>query len=99
MKPDDERFDALVSRGFDAGNFANAYETQDYDAAIGNRRVSRDKGPFGLAFILGFFGSYELHEMGAHRETYLEAYRSDAGKRALALGYIDARDESEETDE
>lgn len=51
------------SRGFDAGNYGNAYESQDfaswYDANdIGNKPPYYIEGA-----ILGFFSSYELEEI------------------------------------
>lgn len=82
-------YDYALSLGFDAGNYAAAYETTDYDTALA--RLSRDRTEaYIAAFTLGFFSSAYLNEMGQHRETYLEAYRSEYGQRCMQLGYIDA---------
>jgi hypothetical protein len=102
MSEEHERLGEVVSRGFDRGNFANAYETQDYETAlesldmpraIGGSRLPRAlQDAYRAAFTLGFFGSYELHEMGSDVEAYREAYFSEGGKACLAAGYTDARD-------
>lgn len=81
--------DEQLSRGFDAGNYAYAYETTDYDWAIARRSMNRS-AEYIAAFTLGFFSSFEPHEMGEHQETWREALASKAGQRCLELGYIDA---------
>ena len=88
--------DDQLSRGFDAGNYAAAYETTDYSEAIAKLSPNRS-AEYVAAFTLGFFSTYELHEMGEHQDDYLEAYHSDAGKRVVELGYIDAIEDSEES--
>ncbi len=55
--------DVAFSQGFDAGNYASAYESEDfatwYDANdIGNEHPAYIEGA-----ILGFFSSYELDEI------------------------------------
>lgn len=102
----DERLGEIVSRGFDAGNFANAYETENYSKALrglklpravdGSRLPRELEDAYRAAFTLGFFGTYELHEMGSHVEAYREAYFSEGGKACLAAGYTDACDFFEE---
>lgn len=79
-----KRTDEQISRGFDAGNYANAYETTDYDRAIASLSMNRSKA-YVAAFTLGFFGSYEPHEMGSHLEAVQEAWAL-VGKRAKELG-------------
>ena len=76
--------DTDISRGFHAGNYANAYETECLDTALA--KLSMNRSPeYVAAFTLGFFGSYELDEMGAHADTYLDALAL-VGNRAKALG-------------
>lgn len=84
--------DTELSRGFDAGNYAAAYETTDYSEAIAKLSMNRSD-EYVAAFTLGFFSSYEHHEMGEHEGTYRDAYGSAAGKRCVELGYVDAREE------
>lgn len=79
-----------VSLGFDAGNYANAYETQDYDKAIASLSPNRSPA-YVAAFTLGFFSTYELSEMGAHWEAYRQAYFSETGRACRAAGYVDIR--------
>lgn len=79
-----KRQDDQISRGFSAGNYANAYETTDYDRAIASLSPNRAKA-YVAAFTLGFFGSYEPHEMGSHLEAVQEAWAL-VGKRAKEIG-------------
>lgn len=85
------RFQTNVARGFDAGNHANAYETQDYERALA--KLSPNRPPeYVAAFTLGFFSSYSLDEIPAgNREAFDAAYQSEGGKQCLAAGYCDDR--------
>jgi hypothetical protein len=86
--------DLRLSHGFDAGNYCSSYETVDYTKAVAMRDLKGSGKPYATAFILGFFASYELHEIPAiHRDKYVEAYQSEYGQRVLELGYIDPREE------
>lgn len=86
--------DGLLSRGFDAGNYSNAYETQDLIAATDHRQAFVDEA-YRTGFILGFFSSYELHEIdGAVRDIFEEAYHSDLGRRVRELGYSDSMEDA-----
>jgi hypothetical protein len=81
-----------ISRAFDAGNYAHAYESRDLDVAAMDRanmpEIER------AAFVLGFFGSYTLDEIGSDRDTYDQAYWSDAGQYVVMVArYIDDRAE------
>jgi hypothetical protein len=101
VKPEEhERWHEILSRGFDAGNFANAYEGEDYQKTINARAVPKIpaalRSAYHAAFTLGFFASYEAHEIpDDHRAAYWTAYRSASGRECLRLGFIDPRDESE----
>lgn len=79
-----KRQDDQIHRGFDAGNYANAYETTDYDRALASLSMNRSAA-YKAAFTLGFFGSYEPHEMGSHLEAVQEAWAL-VGKRAKEIG-------------
>jgi len=86
--------DLRLSQGFDAGNYCSSYETEDYTKAMAMRDLKGSGKPYATAFILGFFASYELHEIPeTHRDEYVEAYRSEPGQRVLELGYIDPRED------
>jgi hypothetical protein len=78
------RKDDQISRGFSAGNYANAYQTTDYDRAIASLSPNRAKA-YVAAFTLGFFGTYTAREMGSHLEAVQEAWAL-VGKRAKELG-------------
>lgn len=65
-----------ISQAFSAGNYANAYETQDIEAC-GIEDMTPD---YRAAFVLGFFDSYELDEIGSDRELFDECYWSPAGR-------------------
>lgn len=81
--------DTLLSRAYDAGNFCNAYETENYSKAKLIRRVDQKSPDYRAAFILGFFSSYEIHEM-SHPDSYQAALDSEAGQRCVELGFVDA---------
>jgi hypothetical protein len=57
------------SRGFDNGNYACAYETEDFEAHFErltpHAREYRNKAPeaFAAGALLGFFSSFELNEI------------------------------------
>jgi len=81
-----------MSRAFDAGNFANAYETRDLATALDAYESMLDHEH--AAFVLGFFGSYSLDEIGSDREIFDEAYWSDAGRYVVNVArYTDSRAE------
>lgn len=85
-----------MSQAFDAGNYANAYETLD----MAWRNFVRKHGPADRectrpAFVLGFFGTYALSEMvGPDRRKFDAAYRSPAGQYVVQVAkYTDDRSE------
>lgn len=88
--------DALeVSSGFDHGNYANAYETQDLDAMLD--AIADESETYRNAAIVAFFASYELHEIPSdQRDAFDSAYFSGAGKACIAAGYCDDRAEDYE---
>jgi len=79
------RTDDQISRGFDAGNYANAYETNSFATALASLSPNRAKA-YVAAFTLGYFGDREPNELTeAQLEAVTEAYAL-VGKRAKALG-------------
>ena len=56
------------SRGFDHGNYASAYVTEDPTDALGETTGDLREG-----ILLGFYSSYELHEIS---EEYREEVRA-----------------------
>lgn len=78
-----------LHRGFEAGNFANAYETDDLEIALENadHKLGQD---YLDAFIMGFFSTYELHEIPSDNlDQYETAYWSRAGRACVRYGFID----------
>jgi hypothetical protein len=63
------------SHGFDAGNYAAAYETEDYEVAA-NRIAGKVSKTYMQAHMLGFFSSYELHEIPEEWRDEVERLRS-----------------------
>jgi hypothetical protein len=85
-----------MSQAFDAGNYANAYETRSLATAwrsFGRQHGYMHRECTRAAFVLGFFGSYELHEMvGADRRHFDLAYHSAAGRYVVEVAkYTDSR--------
>lgn len=85
--------DDQIIRGFEAGNYANAYETTDYDRALARLSPNRSK-EYVASFTLGFFSSYELGEVGVHSDALSDAYAL-AGERVEELGIAARGDDSE----
>ncbi len=56
--------DEPFSRGFDAGNYASAYVTEDFGAWYDAHDIGNKPAAFIEGAILGFFSSFELHEIG-----------------------------------
>ena len=54
------------SRGFDRGNFGNAYESQDWDSWYADNCETpegMDRSAYQDGLLLGFFSSYEISEI------------------------------------
>ena len=87
-----------ISRAFNSGNCANAYESTDLDTFTDD--LDEMKPHERAAFVLGFFGSYALDEIISDREVYDEAYWSDAGRYVVNVAkYIDDRADEYKTEE
>jgi hypothetical protein len=94
-KPDNDETHDEVRRGFDAGNYANAYESTDLESV----ELDCESDAYRAAFVLGFFASYELNEIPSDaREAFDSAYRSEFGAIVLAAGYCDSRHEDYQTE-
>lgn len=79
-----------ISRAFSRGNYANAYETTDLEACKLDDMAPHEHA----AFVLGFYGSYTLDEIGSGRETYDDCYWSPAGRYVVNVAkYTDDRAE------
>lgn len=68
-----------IHHGFDSGSYCNAYVTEDWDVAK-KEIESGYTGFYRMAFLVGFFGTYELHEIGDELvrdevEHYREVFR------------------------
>lgn len=88
--------DTALRRGFDAGNYAAAYETDCYDTAIAGLSMNRS-AEYEAAFTLGFFSSCELSEM-SDPDAFEAAYALVA-PRMIELGIAVEREEEEEEEE
>ena len=85
----DER--TQMSRAFDRGNYANAYESTNLEDFDLDEMTPHERA----AFVLGFFGSYALSEIGSdERDAFDEAYWSPAGQYVVHdARYTDSRDD------
>lgn len=86
-----DNYDNDLSHGFSAGSYCNAYENRDFEKACDLMQASGNRSTAWIhAFILGFFSSYELHEIPEkHLEAFIAAWRSEDGRRVVGLGYCD----------
>lgn len=83
-----------LHHGFDRGNYANAYETEDLEFLLEQISGIRSEA-YEHAAILGFFSTYELSEMGMYLDAYLGAYFSEHGKACREMGLIDEHDQAD----
>jgi hypothetical protein len=82
----DER--TAISHAFHRGNYANAYESRNLDDHDLDDMTEHERS----AFVLGFFGSYSLDEIGSDREIFDECYASPAGLYVIKVAkYTDDR--------
>lgn len=60
-------FNESFSNGFNAGNYGNAYESQDWDSWYEEHgpdaEESDDPQSYRRGMMLGFFSSYEINEI------------------------------------
>lgn len=89
----DER--TSISLGFDAGNYGNAYHSEDWEAFAEFQRMDQRTKVWRIAALLGFFASYSLNEIPLDmRDDYDQAYWSPVGAYVVNVArYIDSRDE------
>ena len=88
-----------VAKAYIAGNFDNAYVSETLIHAMSQRQTRPDgtvrDSPFlcslyTAAYILGFFATYEPHEVPiGHHIDYQQAYDSPTGVALRAMGYMD----------
>ena len=62
-----------LSHGFDRGNDASAYETEDYEQA--RDAINGSTSYYRIGHLLGFFSSYELHEIPGEWRDEVEGWR------------------------
>lgn len=67
-KPYTETDRAEFDQGFDRGNMASAYETEDYEATVNS--LCGENGFYRIGHILGFFSSFELDEIPYSQEVH-----------------------------
>jgi hypothetical protein len=86
----------LLSKGFSAGNYASAYVSENYVKAFEADNGPKEHDAYCTAFVLGFFGSYEVHEIPADcQDMFQSAYFSENGQAVISAGYVDSRPESD----
>lgn len=82
--------DAL-SQGFDAGNYAAVYISEDLDFAKGNDKEfqENDSEAYRAAYIIGFFSSFHQDEIPS---DHIDEWRAAMASHGVAMrdaGYID----------
>lgn len=89
-----EAFLMDCSQGFDHGNYARAYETENYSDFVIALRSQPRSDAFCDAAVLGFCASVEYDELDElEREALEEALATPAGEQCLKAGYCDGWDE------
>jgi hypothetical protein len=80
--------DRTLARAFEGGAYANAYQGEDY--ALHEDTIAGFSVDYRVAFILGFFATYERNEVPyEHAVAYEEALAHPASERLRALGLLD----------
>ena len=51
------------SRGYDRGNYGNAYESGDWETWSERNEFDERSTPYREGMLLGYFSTYELHEI------------------------------------
>ena len=77
----------LISRAFDAGNYAAAYESEDLEFAVESCELPDEYIP---AFILGFCASLELWEC-QDPDYVLWCEATECGQAVISAGYCEAK--------
>ena len=73
-----------LSHGFNAGNYDNAHVSTDMHYTLSRRAPGYSYSEeFQGAYVLGFFSSYERHEIPAR---YLDQYEVAVDKWSMVLG-------------
>ena len=81
----EQELDLELTQGYLAGNYCNAYDTENLKHALAMYEEHSDA--YLDAFVLGFLGTYTFDEMGEAQERWEEAYYSEHGQRCVELGY------------
>jgi hypothetical protein len=68
------------SRGYDAGNYGNAYESQDWNAWSAKRKLNGCSHEYRSGAMLGFFSSYEIHEIPMSLQNTIAQLRDKYGE-------------------
>lgn len=74
---------ACLIEGFAAGNFAAAYETEDFEVA--QQTINGANGFYRIGHLLGFFSSFEVYEIPNRWASEVEHYRAVVRKLNLNL--------------
>jgi hypothetical protein len=82
-KPYNEIDKAEFNRGFDRGNYASNYETETGYQAVADK-ICGENGFYRIGHLLGFFSSFEIHEIPENEEIHghlckdeVEKYRKE----------------------
>lgn len=79
------------SQAFDAGNYCNAYETQDYETAT--KSMFPKRGISGIesiaCFTIAFFSAYEESEVPSNDLEVYQAAHGIMGSYCRKQGWID----------
>ncbi len=82
----------LLHQGYDAGNYDSAYVSENFTKAWRKREGRAKSAAYRAAYILGFFSSYETHEVpyNYQEEVVAAEHRYGNEMRAAGIG-VDSR--------
>lgn len=75
-----------LSKGFDAGSADNAYVSENFDRARAGRKPRAHPRAWWCGYVLGFFSTYEDHEVPAKWRGLVITTRRKCGPSARAAG-------------
>jgi hypothetical protein len=80
MKNGTQKQRESFSRGFDTGNYGNAYESQCWHTWEAKRQIAARTPEYRAGALLGFFSSYEIDEIDEDIRDEVATLRAEHGE-------------------
>ena len=70
-------------RGYESGNFAYAYETQNFETWKQTHQLDNETDAYRIGALMGFFSSLETHEVPSELRELVQRERANEANRQL----------------